>query len=778
MTEPTSKRARTDGPVDNPYLAHLAQPHERMTGGGSTGGASPFDGWIPRKVNGKQVEGVMAGEINPFNHRPHSKRYFDIFEVRKKLPVHQQMSEFLQMFSDNQFVVLSGETGSGKTTQIPQYVAYADLPHLKRPGLQVACTQPRRVAAMSVAKRVADEMDVSLGEEVGYSIRFEDCTSSNTFLKYMTDGMLLREAMNDNMLSRYSTVILDEAHERTLATDILMGLLKDIAKRRPDLKIVVMSATLDAAKFQNYFFGAPLLKVPGRTFAVEIFYTPEPEPDYLEAAIRTVLMIHQAEPEGDILVFLTGEEEIEDACRKIMVEADQLPHHFGPLKAVPLYSSLPPQQQQRIFDKAPAPRTPDGPPGRKVVISTNIAETSLTIDGIVYVVDPGFSKQKIYNPRIRVESLLVSPISKASANQRAGRAGRTRPGKCFRLYTESDFVKELEEQTYPEILRCNLASVILELKKLGVDDLVHFDYMDPPAPETVMRALELLNYLAAFDDEGNLTPLGDIMSAFPLEPQLAKMLIVSPEFKCSNEILSIAAMLSVPNPYLRPNSQRKEADEAKAQFAHPAGDHLSLLNLYHAYKGSPDANWCWNNYVSFRAMQQADNVRNQLKRNMEKLDLDLVSTAFEDKSYYENIQKALTCGFFMHVAHREGEKNSYLTIKDLQVVGLHPSTGLDHNPEWVIYNEFVLTTRNFIRTVTEVRPEWLWEYGSSYFDYTNTKAFPDCEARKIFERIATGKHHAGASSRTKAARTRDGPGAGGESASDRRDKKKKRKDRG
>ncbi|GAA5891469.1 hypothetical protein JCM6882_004480 [Rhodosporidiobolus microsporus] len=736
MSEPSSKRARTDAPVDNPYLAHLKEPHERMTGGG--GGAAPFEGLIPRKFGGETVEKIMAGDVNPFNLRPHSKRYKDIFEVRKKLPVHAQMDEFLKMFNESQFVVLSGETGSGKTTQIPQYVAYADLPHLRRPGLQVACTQPRRVAAMSVAKRVADELDVTLGEEVGYSIRFEDCTSPNTFLKYMTDGMLLREAMNDHMLSRYSTVILDEAHERTLATDILMGLLKDIAKRRPDLKIVVMSATLDAAKFQNYFFGAPLLKVPGRTFAVEIFYTPEPEPDYLEAAIRTVLMIHQAEAEGDILVFLTGEEEIEDACRKIMVEADQLPHHFGPLKAVPLYSSLPPQQQQRIFDKAPPPRTPDGPPGRKVVISTNIAETSLTIDGIVYVVDPGFSKQKIYNPRIRVESLLVSPISKASANQRAGRAGRTRPGKCFRLYTESDFVKELEEQTYPEILRCNLASVILELKKLGVDDLVHFDYMDPPAPETVMRALELLNYLAAFDDEGNLTPLGDLMSVFPLEPQLAKMLIVSPEFKCSNEILSIAAMLSVPNPYLRPNSQRKEADEAKAQFAHPAGDHLSLLNLYHAYKGNPDANWCWNNYISHRAMQQADNVRNQLKRNLEKLDLDLVSTDFNSPTYYENIQKAISAAMFMHVAHRSGDKNAYKTLLDLQVAGIHPSTGLDHNPEFVIYNEFVLTSKNYLRIVTETKAEWLWEYGQTYFDPTRP-TFPECEAKRVFERLRDGK---------------------------------------
>ena len=349
---------------------------------------------------------------------------------------------------------------------------------------------------MSVAKRVADEMDgeyllgalslvdsstrfsVPLGKQVGYSIRFEDMTEpGTTFLKYMTDGMLLREAMNDPDLNRYSTIILDEAHERTLATDILMGLLKSLSQRRSDLKIIIMSATLDALKFQKYFAlkkdeTAPLFKVPGRTHPVEVFYTQEPEPDYVEAAIRTVLMIHRAEDPGDILLFLTGEEEIEDACRKIKLEADDLlnqdPDAVGPLICIPLYSSLPPAQQQRIFDPAPSGRTPDGPPGRKVVISTNIAETSLTIDGIVYVVDPGFSKQKVYNPRIRVESLLVSPISKASAQQRAGRAGRTRPGKCFRLYTEKDFMTELEEQTHPEILRSNLANTVLELVKLGI----------------------------------------------------------------------------------------------------------------------------------------------------------------------------------------------------------------------------------------------------------------------------------------------------------------------
>uniref|UniRef100_A0A453I803 RNA helicase n=1 Tax=Aegilops tauschii subsp. strangulata TaxID=200361 RepID=A0A453I803_AEGTS len=532
-------------------------------------------------INGAAAAAAANPSINRWNGRPYSARYLEILEKRRTLPVWQQKDEFLRVLRDNQTLILVGETGSGKTTQIPQFVLEAE-------GLSnrsmVACTQPRRVAAMSVSRRVAEEMDVTIGEEVGYSIRFEDCSSHKTVLKYLTDGMLLREAMADPLLERYKVIVLDEAHERTLATDVLFGLLKEVLKNRPDLKLVVMSATLEAEKFQGYFSGAPLMKVPGRLHPVEIFYTQEPERDYLEAAIRTVVQIHMCEPAGDILVFLTGEEEIEDACRKINKEVNNMGDQVGPVKVVPLYSTLPPAMQQKIFDPAPPPLKEGGPAGRKIVVSTNIAETSLTIDGIVYVIDPGFSKQKVYNPRIRVESLLVSPISKASAHQRAGRAGRTQPGKCFRLYTEKSFNGDLQPQTYPEILRSNLANTVLTLKKLGIDDLVHFDFMDPPAPETLMRALEVLNYLGALDDEGNLTSLGEMMSEFPLDPQMSKMLVISPRYNCSNEILSISAMLSVPNCFLRPREAQKAADEAKARFGHIDGDHLTLLNVYHAYK--------------------------------------------------------------------------------------------------------------------------------------------------------------------------------------------------
>ena len=688
------------------------------------------------KGDNKNNDNDNGHGVNPFTYQPYSSRYYEILEGRKGLPIWQAREELVKSLKKHQTTVLVGETGSGKTTQVAQFICDAGY-SLSEDGQtkMIGCTQPRRVAAMSVAKRVSEEMDVELGQQVGYSIRFEDLSGPSTVVKFLTDGMLLREAMTDPKLNRYSVIILDEAHERTLATDILFGLLKEILEKRKDLKLVVMSATLEAEKFQSYFVDAPLIKVPGRLFPVEIFYTQQPERDYLDAACRTVSQIHQYEGPGDILLFLTGEEEIEEACKRIKREAESMGDKAGEAMVIPLYSSLPPSQQQRIFAKAPQAKRPGGKPGRKIIVSTNIAETSLTIDGIVYVVDPGFSKQKVYNPRVRVESLLVTPISRASAHQRAGRAGRTRPGKCFRLYTETSFRKDLQEQTYPEILRSNLGSVILQLKKLGVDDLVHFDFMDPPAPETLMRALELLNYLGALDDEGELTEIGSVMSEFPLDPQLSKMLVASPQFKCSNEILTITAMLSVPNCFVRPRDKMREADAAKEQFVHSDGDHLTLLNVFHAFKGwqskGEEGDMCWNNWLNLRSLKSANSVRDQLSRICRRLNVNLVSTPFSDRNYYVNIRKAIVSGYFMQVAHLE-RSGMYLTVKDNQTVMLHPSCVLERKPEWVLYHEFVLTTKHYIRTVIDIDGPWLIDIAPHYFDLSN---FPVCAARRSLERL-------------------------------------------
>jgi pre-mRNA-splicing factor ATP-dependent RNA helicase DHX15/PRP43 len=357
-----------------------------------------------RHVNEEAEDGDMN---NYWTGAPFSGRYFDILKKRKALPVYDFKEDLIRKVKENQVIIVEGETGSGKTTQIPQFL----LKMLAQPGSKsIACTQPRRVAAMSIAKRVSEEMDVELGQQVGYTIRFEDMTSKNTILKFMTDGMLLREAMIDPLLSKYSCIVLDEAHERTLPTDVLMGLLKEVLIKRKDLKAVVMSATLDAERFQKYFNNAPLMKVPGRTHPVEIFYSAAPESNYVDSAVRTAIQIHQLEPKGDILIFLTGEEEIETVCTQLRLEGDQMDQEKnGPLAVYPLYSTLPPRQQQDIFKEAPAPRTPGGPFGRKIVVSTNIAETSLTIDGIVYVIDPGFSKQKVCVFIVLIILFLASP---------------------------------------------------------------------------------------------------------------------------------------------------------------------------------------------------------------------------------------------------------------------------------------------------------------------------------------------------------------------------------
>merc|ERR1719342_1317751 len=497
------------------------------------------------------------------------KTSMSILEQRQSLPIYKLKDELIRAINDNQILIVVGETGSGKTTQMTQYIAEAGFTMRGKIG----CTQPRRFAAMSVAKRVAEEFGCRLGQEVGYTIRFEDCTTPETVIKYMTDGMLLREALIDSEMGGYSCIMLDEAHERTIHTDVLFGLLKKAVKSRPELKLIVTSATLDAVKFSEYFFEAPIFTIPGRTFPVEILYTREPETDYLDASLITIMQIHLNEPPGDILLFLTGQEEIDTACEVLFERMKSLGPEVPELIILPVYSALPSEMQSRIFDPAP-------PGARKVVIATNIAETSLTIDGIFYVVDPGFVKQKVYNSKTGMDSLVVTPISQAQAKQRAGRAGRTGPGKCYRLYTERAYRDEMLPTPVPEIQRTNLAATVLQLKAMGINDLIGFDFMDAPPVEAMIHALELLHVLSALDDEGLLTRLGRRMAEFPLEPNLSKMLIMSVTLNCSDEILTIVSMLSVQNVFYRPKEKQALADQKKAKFNQPEGDHLTLLAVF------------------------------------------------------------------------------------------------------------------------------------------------------------------------------------------------------
>ncbi|XP_078272456.1 pre-mRNA-splicing factor ATP-dependent RNA helicase DHX16 [Rhinoraja longicauda] len=438
-------------------------------------------------------------------------------EVRRSLPVFPYRGDLLAAVAQHQVLIIEGETGSGKTTQIPQYLHEEGY---TAGGKKIGCTQPRRVAAMSVASRVAQEIGAKLGNEVGYSIRFEDCTSERTVLRYMTDGMLLREFLTEPDLAGYSVVIIDEAHERTLHTDILFGLIKDISRFRPDLKVLIASATLDTEKFSTFFDDAPVFRIPGRRFPVDIYYTKAPEADYLEACVVSVLQIHVTQPPGDILVFLTGQEEIETTCEMLQERCRRLGSKIAELLVLPIYANLPSDMQAKIFEPTP-------PGARKVVVATNIAETSLTIDGIIYVIDPGFCKQKSYNARTGMESLIVTPCSRASANQRAGRAGRVAAGKCFRLYTAWAFKHEMEETAVPEIQRTNLGNVVLLLKSLGINDLIHFDFMDPPPHETLVLALEQLYALGALNHLGELTKLGRRMAELPVDPMLSKMILAS-----------------------------------------------------------------------------------------------------------------------------------------------------------------------------------------------------------------------------------------------------------
>ncbi|EIW71616.1 hypothetical protein TREMEDRAFT_67867 [Tremella mesenterica DSM 1558] len=607
-------------------------------------------------------------------------------EQREYLPAFAVREELMAHLRDHQVLVVIGETGSGKTTQLAQFL-YED--GYCANGI-IGCTQPRRVAAMSVAKRVSEEMECELGDTVGYAIRFEDCTSKSTKIKYMTDGVLLRESLNEGDLEKYSVIILDEAHERSLSTDILMGLLRKILTRRRDLKVIVTSATMNAEKFSKFFGNAATFTIPGRTFPVEIYHSKSPCEDYVDSAIKQVLQLHLSMPTGDVLVFMTGQEDIETTCAVIEERLSQLDDP-PPIAVLPIYSQMPADLQAKIFEP-----TSDG--RRKVIVATNIAETSLTVDGILYVVDSGYSKLKVYNPKVGMDALQITPISQANAGQRAGRAGRTGPGFCYRLFTEVAYLNELFPNNIPEIQRTNLANTVLLLKTLGVRNLLEFDFMDPPPQENILNSMYQLWVLGALDNVGDLTPTGRKMSDFPMEPSLAKMLIVATDYGCSSEMLTIVSMLSVPSVFYRPAQRAEESDAAREKFFVPESDHLTLLHVYTQWKSNGYSDrWCMKHFLHPKLMRKAREVRGQLEDIMKTQKMEVVSCGTD----WDVVRKCITAGYF-HQAARVKGIGEYMNVRTGLPCVLHPTSalyGLGYMPDYVVYHElrvfFSIREKNF-----------------------------------------------------------------------------------
>lgn len=624
--------------------------------------------------------------------------------TRRSLPVYSVKNELMNIIREHQICVVVGETGSGKTTQLTQYLeeeGYA------RFGI-IGCTQPRRVAAVSVAQRVSEEFHggSELGQQVGYTIRFEDSTSEKTVIKYMTDGILLRESLSDPELERYSVIMMDEAHERSLNTDVLFGVLRGVVTRRQDLKVIITSATLNAEKFANFFGGAPIFKIPGRTFPVDTFFSKTPIEDHVDGAIWQAIQIHiQAPLPGDILIFMTGQEDIETTCEALAEKIGRL-EKPRPLLILPIYSQLAADLQAKIFEPAPEGY-------RKIVVATNIAETSLTIDGIRYVIDSGYCKLKTYNPRLGMDALLLCPASQSSANQRSGRAGRTGPGKCYRLFTSSAYVTEMLDTNVPEIQRTNLSHVVLLLKTLGVNDLLDFPFLDPPPAENILKSMLGLWLLGAFDLDGNLTSLGRRMAIFPLDPALSNLLFRGEEFGCLLEAVTIVAMLSVPNVFMRPHGREDESDSAREKFFVPESDHLTLLHVYQRWRAAGcRTDWCAKHYINGKSMRKAREVREQLLEIVRSEGMAETST-----DEWDSIRRAIASAFFYQAARRKGI-GEYINIRSGVVCGLHPTSalyGTGLSPDYVVYHELIMTRKEYMSCVTAVDPHWLAEAGPALY---------------------------------------------------------------
>lgn len=657
------------------------------------------------------------------------KRAEQLLKVRQSLPVYQNRDEIMPYLLENPVTVLIGETGSGKSTQIPQFLL-EDLYQNKKSG-SIAVTQPRRVAAISLATRVAQEFGSRVSDKVGYSVRFDNASTPKTRLKYLTDGMLLRELMMNKNLKEYSVVIIDEAHERTVLTDLILGLLKTlITGPRPDLKIIVMSATLQAETFSKFFNNAPILFVEGRKYNVTQYYLKAPSDDIIDSAINCCVQINQGEQLGDILCFLPGQEEIDKAVvimnkiAPVLAKENSVPT----MLAYPLYAALSPAQQASVFSPIKGFK-------RKVVFSTNIAETSVTISGVRYVVDSGLRKVKVWRHQLGLASLLTVPISQASAMQRTGRAGRESEGKSYRLFCEDDFTK-LPRQTEPEIVRSDVTSSLLMLKKYGINDLVNWTWFETPGKESIILGLQELYQLKALDDFGKITNVGEQMALLPLLPHLSCVLIKASETDCLSQIIDIVSCLSVENLLLNPQpEERDEVNEKRLTLCNSGkkyGDLIMMKELFDTYfyelenasnSTQERKEWCKELCISYRGFKNVVKIRTQLrdycKRIFKGTNLNLIEEGEDSRIGVseDTIAMILKCflqGFSKNTAIGMPDR-SYRTVTTGETISVHPSSMLFANKQCpaIMYTEYVFTTKGYARNVSRIELTWLQEIVSS-----------------------------------------------------------------
>jgi ATP-dependent helicase HrpA len=615
------------------------------------------------------------------------------------LPVSQRKDDILAAIRDHQVVIVAGETGSGKTTQLPKICL-----ELGR-GLRgmIGHTQPRRLAARTVSERIAEELDVPVGGAVGYQVRFTDHVGDNTFVKVMTDGILLAEIQRDRLLRRYDTLIIDEAHERSLNVDFILGYLKRLLPRRPDLKVVITSATIDPERFSRHFGDAPIIEVSGRTYPVEVRYRPiqpegdddvDPDRDQTQAILDAVDEL-SAEGPGDILVFLSGEREIRDTAEALGKQ--DLRH----TEITPLYARLSAAEQHRVFQPHP---------GRRIVLATNVAETSLTVPGIRYVIDPGTARISRYSHRLKVQRLPIEAISQASANQRKGRCGRVAEGICIRLYSEQDFLTR-PEFTDPEILRTNLASVILQMAAAGLGEVADFPFLDPPDKRSVTAGVQLLEELGALrpKDAEPLTALGRKLVTLPVDPRLGRMVLEADRNDCVREVMVIAAALSIQDPRERPTDAQQAADERHARFRDPSSDFLSYLNLWRYLRekqrelsGNQFRRMCRAEFLNYLRVREWQDIYSQLRQ----LTRTLGITLNDQNAPEDRIHKSLLAGLLSHLGLKDGDKREYLGARNARFAIFPGSALFKKPPRWVMAAELVETSRLWARVVAQVEPAW------------------------------------------------------------------------